>query len=58
MWDITAGLVYRLIAEALFNVNVGVGFTGGTTVETVTARQDYSPAVRAASSGGRDLRTC
>ncbi len=58
VWDITGGFVYRLIAEALFNVNAGVGYSGGTTVETVTTRQDYSPPVRAASSGGRDLVTC
>lgn len=58
VWDITGGFVYRLIAEAMFNANANVGFSGGTTVETVTSRQDYSPAVRAASSGGRDLVTC
>ncbi len=58
VWDITGGFVYRLIAEALFNVNAGAGFSGGTTVETVTARTDYSPPVRAASSGGRNLITC
>jgi hypothetical protein len=58
VWDITGGAVYRLIAEAMFSVTGGVGFTTGTTVETVTARTDWSPGVRAASSGGRQLVTC
>ena len=58
VYDITGGATYKLIAEALFNVNAGAGFSGGTTVETVTARTDYSPQVRASSSRGRDLRTC
>jgi hypothetical protein len=56
--NIAGGAVYRLIAEAMFNVTNSVGFSGGTTIETVTATFDYSPPVQAATSAGRDLRTC
>lgn len=42
----------------MFNVTANAGYTGGTTVETVTAISDYGPVVQASSSGGRDLVTC
>lgn len=58
VWDIGGGFVYRLIAEAMFNVTGNVGFSGGTTVETVTAQTDYGPIVQAATSAGADLVTC
>lgn len=54
----SGGFVYRLIAEAQWNASYGVGFAGGTTVETVTAMTDYGPTVQAATSAGRDLVTC
>lgn len=54
----SGGFVYRMIAEAMFNVTGGVGYSGGTTIETVTAITDYGPVVQAASIGGRDLHTC
>lgn len=52
------GFVYRLLAEALFNVTGSAGYSGGITVETVTAKTNYGPIVQAASSGGPDLVTC
>ena len=49
---------HRLIAEAHFDNTDRVGFSGGTTMETVTATTDYSPTTfEAATSGGRDLVT-
>jgi hypothetical protein len=56
--DIYGAFGYRMIAEALLNVTAGVGFSGGQTVETVTAKTDYGPIVQVASSGGRILHTC
>jgi hypothetical protein len=56
--SLSGSYVYRLIAEAMMNVTGGVGFSGGTTIETVTVTSDYSPAVQAASSGGRQIITC
>jgi hypothetical protein len=58
VYTIGGGLVYRLIAEAMFNVTNNVGFSGGTTIETVTTTFDYSPSVQGATSAGRDLHTC
>lgn len=58
VWNINGSFVYRLIAEAMFNVTGNVGFSGGTTVETVTALTDYGPTVQAATSAGLDLVTC
>ena len=52
------GFAYKTIAEAMFNATGGVGYAGGTTVETVTAISDYGPVVQIASSGGRILTTC
>ena len=54
----SGGISYRTIAEAQFNVSSQVGFSGGVTVETVTAISDYGPTVQVATSGGRDLVTC
>jgi hypothetical protein len=58
LYTITGGAVYRLIAEAMFNVTGNVGFSGGTTIETVTAMSDYGPIVQMATSAGLDLVTC
>jgi hypothetical protein len=55
---ITGGWVYRLIAEAMFNVSTSTGFAGGTLVETVNAAHDYTNPVQASSTGGLDLHTC
>lgn len=46
-WALSAGgsFLYRLIAEAMFNVTGNVGYTAGITVETVTAISDYGPIV-------------
>jgi hypothetical protein len=56
--DPGGGVTYWTIVEAQYNVTGSVGFSGGTTIETVTAASDYGPIVQAASSGGRDLHTC
>jgi hypothetical protein len=56
--NVGGSFVYRLIAEAIFNVTSSIGFQGGYTIETVTARTDYGPVVQVASSGGRQLWTC
>lgn len=58
MFSASGGFVYKIIAEALFNVTANVGFSGGTTVETVTALTDWGPTVQVATSAGLDLVTC
>lgn len=50
--------VYRMMAEAMFNVTYNVGYRTGYNIETVTAISDYSPIVTASSTGGLDLHTC
>jgi len=56
--DVSGNFVYRLIAEALLNVTANSGYKLGVTVETVTAKTDYGPIVRVASSGGQIIHTC
>jgi hypothetical protein len=51
-------IVYRLIAEAMFNVTNSTGLRYGTRIETVTSTQDYGPEVEVATSGGQIFVTC
>ena len=56
--NLSGGGVYRLIAEAAFNITNNGGFRGGTKIETKTATVDYSPEVQVATSAGRVFHTC
>ena len=56
--NVSGSFVNRLIAEALLNVTSNVGYQGGITIETTTAKTDYGPVVQVASSGGQILWTC
>jgi hypothetical protein len=56
--NLSGNAVYRLIAEAAFNVTGGAGWRQGTKIETTTATADYSPAVQVATSAGRVFHTC
>lgn len=54
----SGGLTTRIIVEALYNQTNSAGFSGGTTVETVTATDDYSNALLVATSGVPIFHTC
>jgi hypothetical protein len=56
--SLTGGLTTRIIVEALYNHTNSAGFSGGTTIETVTATDDYSNALLVATSGVPIFHTC
>ena len=52
------GGVYRLIAEAAFNVTNNAGLRAGTKIETTTYTWDCSPEVQVATSYGEIFHSC
>lgn len=55
---LSGGGVYRLIAEAAFNITNNAGLRAGTKIETTTYTWDYSPEVQVATSYGEIFHSC
>ncbi len=54
--SVGGGYDFFLLPKFLANLTNNTGWSHGTTIETVTATQDYSPHTKAGSSGSEWLR--